>query len=148
MEVILQEYVANLGDMGDVVRVKDGYARNFLIPRGFAYMATEGNKRRIESEKKQRIATATAEHADAELLGEALKTVELHFTAKAGEGEKLFGSITSTDIAGQLAEKGYKVDKRVIELDEPIKMIGVYRVPIRLHHEVKAEIRVWVVKEE
>jgi len=148
MEVILRQTIDKLGRVGEIVTVKNGYARNFLIPRGFAYLATEGNKRRIESEKKLRVAMATAEHADAELLAEALKTVELHFTAKAGEGEKLFGSITSADMASQLAEKGFTIDKRDIELDEPIKMIGVYRVPIRLHHEVKTEIRVWVVKEE
>ena len=86
MEVILRQTIDKLGRVGEIVTVKNGYARNFLIPRGFAYLATEGNKRRIESEKKLRVAMATAEHADAELLAEALKTVELHFTAKAGEG--------------------------------------------------------------
>ena len=82
------------------------------------------------------------------MLAEALEKVELHFNAKAGEGDKLFGSITSSDIAGQLAELGYNIDKRTVELDEPIKMIGVYKVPIKLHTEVRTEIRVWVVKEE
>jgi large subunit ribosomal protein L9 len=133
---------------GEVVTVKDGYARNYLIPQGLAYRATEANKRRIESEKKSRAQRLAAEHADAESLAAALNGVELHFTAKAGEGDKLFGSITSSDIAAQLAEKGYQVDKRVIELEEPIKMIGIYKVPVRLHAEVKAELRVWVVKEE
>ncbi|MGD8727670.1 MAG: 50S ribosomal protein L9 [Gemmatimonadales bacterium] len=148
MEVILRQTIDNLGRIGEIVSVKDGYARNYLIPHGLAYKASEGNKRRIEMEKKHRLAQMAAEHADAELLAEALQKVELHFTAKAGEGDKLFGSITSSDVAGQLAELGYNVDKRTIELDEPIKMIGVYKVPIKLHSEVRTEIRVWVVKEE
>lgn len=148
MEVILRKTIDTLGRIGEIVTVKDGYARNYLIPHGLAYKASEGNKRRIEMEKKHRLAQMAAEHADAELLSEALAKVELHFNAKAGEGDKLFGSITSADIAGQLAELGYKIDKRSIELEEPIKMIGVYKVPIKLHAEVRAEIRVWVVKEE
>lgn len=148
MDVILRKTIDTLGRVGEIVTVKDGYARNYLIPHGLAYQASEGNKRRIEGEKKHRLAQMAAEHADAELLSEALEKVELHFNAKAGEGDKLFGSITSADIAGQLAEEGYKIDKRHIVLDEPIKMIGVYKVPIKLHAEVRTEIRVWVVKEE
>jgi large subunit ribosomal protein L9 len=148
MDVILRQTIDNLGRIGEIVTVKDGYARNYLIPHGFAYKASEGNKRRIETEKKHRLAQMAAEHADAELLAEALEKVELHFSAKAGEGDKLFGSITSSDIAGQLAELGYNIDRRTVELDEPIKMIGVYKVPIKLHTEVRTEIRVWVVKEE
>jgi large subunit ribosomal protein L9 len=148
MEVILRETVKKLGTAGEVVTVKNGYARNYLIPRGLAYRATEANKRRIESEKKSHAQRLAAEHTGAEGLAAALNEVELHFTAKAGEGDKLFGSITSSDIADQLAEKGYQVDKRIIELEEPIKMIGIYKVPVRLHAEVKAELRVWVVKDE
>lgn len=148
MEVILRQTVDKLGRIGEMVTVKDGYARNYLIPHGLAYQATEGNKRRIETEKKQRLARMAAEEADASLLAEALAKVELHFNAKAGEGDKLFGSITSSDIAGQLADMGYQIDKRTVELDEPIKMIGVYKVPIKLHADVRTEIRVWVVKEE
>ena len=148
MEVILRETVKKLGSAGEIVSVKDGYARNYLIPQGLAYRATEANKRRIESEKKGHAQRLAAEHEDATGLAAALNEVELHFAAKAGEGDRLFGSITSSDIADQLAEKGYQVDRRVIELEEPIKMIGVYKVPVRLHAEVKAELRVWVVKEE
>jgi large subunit ribosomal protein L9 len=148
MDVILRKSIDTLGRVGEIVTVKDGYARNYLIPHGLAYQASEGNKRRIEMEKKHRLAQMAAEQSDAELLSEALGKVELHFNAKVGEGDKLFGSITSGDISGQLTEMGYKIDKRSIELEEPIKMIGVYKVPIRLHAEVRTEIRVWVVKEE
>jgi large subunit ribosomal protein L9 len=148
MEVILRETIANVGRAGEIVKVKTGYARNYLLPQGLAYPATPGNKRRVEGEALQRAQRSAAEKSDAELLAEKLATVSVEFTVKAGEGDKLFGSITSADIAGKLADQGYTIDKRVIELDEPIKMIGIYKVPIRLHPEVKAEIRVWVVKEE
>ncbi len=148
MEVILRQSVPALGRAGEIVKVKPGYARNYLIPHGLAYKASEGNKRRIESEKKTRLAQMAAHQADAQTLAEALESVELHFNAKAGEGDKLFGSITSADIAKQLGDLGYPVDKRSIELDEPLKMIGIYKVPVRLHTDVRTEIRVWVVKEE
>ncbi len=148
MEVILREAVPNLGRPGEVVRVKDGYARNYLIPRGLAYRATEANKRRLEGEAKSRAVRLATLQSDAEALAEALASVELHFTAKVGEGDKLFGSITSADIAAQLGDRGFAVDKRSVDLTEPIKMIGVYKVPIRLHPEVRPEVRVWVVKEE
>jgi large subunit ribosomal protein L9 len=148
MEVILRQSVPTLGRVGEIVKVKAGYARNYLIPHGLAYKATEGNKRRIETEKKQRLFEMAEQQSDAETLASALETVELHFNVKAGEGDKLFGSITSQDIAAQLSELGYRIDKRSIELAEPIKMIGIYKVPIRLHPEVRTEIRVWVVKEE
>jgi large subunit ribosomal protein L9 len=148
MEVILRQTIDNVGRAGEVVKVKDGYARNFLLPRGLAYQATEANKRRAESEAAHRAGKVAAERADAEALASRLDGLELHFTAKAGEGDKLFGSITSGDIAEQLAAKGYEVDKRIIELADPIKMIGVVNVPIRLHPEVHSEVRVWVVKEE
>ena len=148
MEVILRQSVPALGRAGEIVKVKAGYARNFLIPHGLAYKMTAGNKRRIESEKKSQLAQMAAHQADAATLATALESVELHFKAKAGEGDKLFGSITSADIAGQLGDLGYPVDKRSIELEEPLKMIGIYKVPIRLHQDVRTEIRVWVVKEE
>ncbi len=148
MEVILRDSIPNVGRVGEVVRVKDGYARNYLLPRGLAYPATEAYKRRIASEAKRRIAQLADQQSGAEAVAAELAPLELHFTAKAGEGDRLFGSITSADIAARLHEKGYQIDKRSIEIAEPIKMIGVYQVPIRLHPEVRAEIRVWVVKEE
>ncbi len=147
MEVILRRSVAKLGRAGEIVDVKPGYARNYLLPHGLAYEASEGNKRRVEAEARRRALTAAAEQSDAEAVATRLAEVELHFTAKAGEGDRLFGSITSADIAEALGAQGYRVDKRVIELDEPLKTIGVYKVPIRLHPEVRADVRVWVVKE-
>lgn len=147
MEVILRENVDKLGRAGDVVQVKDGYARNFLLPQRLAYPATAGNKKRVEAERKARGTRVAAARADADAFATELQGVELSFTAKAGEGDKLFGSITSQDIADRLAERGITVDKRDIELAEPIKSVGAYQVPIRLHPQVKGEIRVWVVRE-
>jgi large subunit ribosomal protein L9 len=147
MDVILRETIDKLGRAGDIVRVKDGYGRNYLLPKGLAYVATESNKRRVVAEAKRRVTRFTVERSDAEAQAVELEGVELHFTAKAGDADKLFGSITSADIAEKLAEQGYQVDKRDIELDEPIKMIGIYKVPVRLHSEVRAQVRLWVVKE-
>ena len=147
MDVILREDVEKLGRTGEVVSVKDGYARNFLLPRGLAYLATDGNKRRLEAEQRQRDRRTAAEVAGARDLATKLETVSLSFSMKAGEGDKLFGSVTAADIAERLAAEGLKVDRKHIELEEPIKALGVYKVPIRLHADVKPEVRVWVVKE-
>lgn len=147
MDVILRQHVANVGKAGDIVQVKDGYARNFLLPRGLAFPATEANRKRVEAEARARGQKLIARRADAEALAAKLSAAELHCTAKVGEGDRLFGSITSADIAAQLAAAGFTVDKRDIDLDEPIKAIGVYKVPIRLHPEVRVEIRVWVVRD-
>ena len=147
MDIILRSDVAHLGKAGEVVKVKDGYGRNYLIPRGLAYQATEMNKRQIATESKRRATQVAAEQSTADALAAKLGAVEIHFTAKAGEGEKLFGSVTTTDIAAKLAEQGFTVDKRDIELEEPIRTVGAHRVPIRLHPAVRAEVRVWVVKE-
>lgn len=144
MEIILREDVAHLGKAGEVVAVKDGYARNFLLPRGLAYPATAGNKRRIEVEQQRRDARMATQRGDAEQLAQRLAAVSLTFTVKTGEGEKLFGSITAQDIAQQLKEQGFALDKRRVALEEPIKMIGIYKVPVRLDAGVQAEIRVWV----
>ena len=148
MEVILRATIANVGHAGDLVKVKNGYARNYLLPKGLAYAATPGNKRRVEGEAVRRAQHSAAEKSDAAVLAEKLGAVSVEFTVKAGEGDKLFGSIGSADIAEKLGGLGYKIDKRIIELEEPIKMIGIYKVSVRLHAEVKAEVRVWVVKEE
>jgi large subunit ribosomal protein L9 len=128
------------------VTVKEGYGRNYLIPRGLAYLASAGNKARIAAEAKRRGQLAVSQKTAAEELAANLATADLTFTAKVGEGDRLFGSITSADIADKLAELGYPIDKRIIDLAEPIKLIGVYKVPIRLHHDVRPEVRVWVVK--
>jgi large subunit ribosomal protein L9 len=147
MEIILREDVAHLGKAGEVVAVKDGYARNYLLPRGLAYPATAGNKRRIEVEQQRRDTHLATQRGDAEQLAQRLATVSLTFTVKTGEGDKLFGSITAQDIAQQLKEQGFALDKRRVALEEPIKMIGIYKVPVRLDAGVQADIRVWVVKE-
>ena len=147
MQVILRDRLENLGDAGDVVEVKPGYARNYLIPKGLAYEATKANVRRIEAER------AAQGRRDAETLTEArqrasaIEGVSLTFTARAGQEGKLFGSITSADIADKLAEQGVTIDRRQIELDEPIKSLGVHSVPIRLHPQVQPEVKVWVIAE-
>ena len=147
MDVILREDVEKLGHAGKVVTVKDGYARNFLLPRGLAYLATDGNRRRLDEEQRQRDRRAAAEVSGARGVAAKLEAVSLSFTMKAGEGDKLFGSVTAGDIAERLQAEGLQVDRKAVELEEPIKALGVYKVPIRLHAEVKPEIRVWVVKE-
>ena len=147
MDVILRETVPNVGRAGEVVTVKNGYARNYLIPQGLAYAATAANRRRAEQEAARRTERRAAEREDAETLATVLEGLELHFTAKAGEGDRLFGSITSADIAAELERLGHVVDKRHIELDEPLKSIGVFPIGVRLHSDVRPTLRVWVVKE-
>ena len=148
IEVILREDIKTLGKAGEMVRVKPGYARNYLLPHGLAYEATTANVRRIEAER------AAQSRRDAETVSEArqraaaLEGVSLTFHARAGQEGKLFGSITSGDIADKLAEQGITLDRRQIELDEPIKSLGVHSVPVRLHSQVRPEIKVWVIAEE
>ncbi len=147
MELILRENVPSLGKAGDLVRVKPGYARNFLLPRGLAFEATEGNKKRIAGEAKARQARDAAERAEAEGLAAQLGQLALSFTAKAGEDGKLFGSVTAGDIAEQLAAKGFEVDKRKIALEHPLKELGFHTVPVKLPHDVHAELKVTVAAE-
>jgi len=147
IEVILREDVKSLGKAGELVRVRPGYARNYLLPQGVAYQATPGNRKRIEAEAKARAGRLAAEKGDAEILASALGSVHLTFARKAGEGDRLFGSITSQDIADALAEAGHTVDKRKIELDQPLKNLGDHTVTIRLHPEVHADITVTVTPE-
>lgn len=147
MEVILREDVKSLGKAGDLVRVKPGYGRNYLLPSGLAYEATEGNKKRIAAETRARSTRAEAERTEAQAQAARLGAVELTITGKAGEEGKLFGSVTASDIAEALAAKGFEVDRRRIELDQPIKALGRHTVGVRLHADVRAEIRVDVVPE-
>lgn len=148
MQVILKDRLEHLGNAGDVVSVKSGYARNYLIPKGLAFEATDANLRRIEREQAKLDKDATAQlHAARSRAGE-LESVSITFNVRAGDEGRLFGSITNSDIADRLAEQGVEIDRRQIELDEPIKSLGVFSVPIRLHAEVRPEIKVWVVKEE
>lgn len=146
MEVILRQAVDNLGHPGDLVKVSAGFGRNFLLPRGIAVEATEGNKRRIAQEKA-RLEAAEAERREAaQTLASRLEQVSLTFSARVGEEGKLFGSVTGSDIAHQLEAQGFQIEKRQIDLHEPIKALGVYRVPVKLHADVKPEIKVWVIK--
>jgi large subunit ribosomal protein L9 len=139
--------VKSLGKAGELVRVKPGYARNFLLPRGLAFEATEGNKKRIAAETRARGARDQAERTEAERFAATLGAVTLTLKGKAGEEGKLFGSITAQDIADALAAQGHQVDRRRIELEHPIKTVGHHTVAVRLHSEVHAEVRVSVVAE-
>ena len=146
-DVILREDVKSLGKAGELVRVKPGYARNYLLPRGLAFEATEGNKKRIAAETRARGARDQAERTEAERFAATLGAVALTLQGKAGEEGKLFGSITAQDIADALAAQGHQVDRRRIELEHPIKTVGHHTVAVRLHSEVHAEVRVSVVAE-
>jgi large subunit ribosomal protein L9 len=139
--------VDKVGRSGDVVTVKDGFGRNFLLPRGLAYLATDGNRKRLAAESAQKDKKHGAEVAAAQDVARKLEALSLTFTMKAGEGDKLFGSVTTSDIADRLKAEGFTVDKKQVELDEPLKALGVYKVAVRLHHEVKPDVRIWVVKE-
>ena len=146
MEVILRQAIDNLGHPGDIVKVSPGYARNFLLPRGLAYEATEGNRKRIAQEKTRLEAAENSRRDQASELAKKIEEVSLSFSARVGEEGKLFGSITSADIATQLEAQGIHVERRMIDLHDPIKALGVYRIPIRLHADVKPEVKVWVIK--
>jgi large subunit ribosomal protein L9 len=147
IEIILREDIKTLGRAGEMVRVKPGYARNYLLPQGLAYEATEGNKKRIAAETKARATRDQAEKVEAQQAADRLSAVVLNLSGKAGEEGKLFGSITSQDIADALARAGHPVDKRRIELEHPIKTVGEHAVTVRLHPEVHAQLRVSVVAE-
>lgn len=152
VKLILREDVSKLGDQGEIVTVKPGYARNFLIPQGLASEATDANVRSLEEEKKRAEARTRRDYLEARRRASQLEGVSLTFHANAGEEGKLFGSITTADIADKLkAEKtdlDFEVDRKQLELEEPIKALGVYSVPVKLHADVKPEIKVWVVKAE
>ncbi|MEP6494195.1 MAG: 50S ribosomal protein L9 [bacterium] len=147
MEIILRQAVENLGSPGDVVKVKSGYARNYLLPHGLAYEATPGNLKRIRQERDRLDAAENERRAAAQVHADKLEQVSLTFSARVGDEGKLFGSVTASDIAAQLEAQGFHIEKRQIDLHEPIKALGVYRVPIRLHADVKPEVRVWVIKQ-
>ena len=142
MEVILKEDINKLGHRGDVVRVADGYGRNYLLPGKLAIEATNANKAVIEQMKTSALRKSASEKAGAEELGNRLNEAVLAFERKAGENGQLFGSVTSADIAQQLEAQGFTVDRRKIHLDEPLKAVGEYHVPIRLHREVTSHVQV------
>ena len=148
VEVILREDVENLGSVGDVVDVKPGFARNYLVPRGKAYEATAGNKRRLNEDRQRLERVAERARTDAEKLAAELEGRSVTFAVRSGEGGRLFGSVTNADIADKLADEGVTIDRHAIRLEEPLKQLGAYTVAIHLHSEVRPEIKVWVVSEE
>jgi len=148
MEVILKEDVEKLGHRGDIVKVAQGYGRNFLLPRKLAIEATAANKAVIEQMKASSVRRSAKEKAEAELLSQQLDPVTLAFGRKTGDNDHLFGSVTAADIAQALEAKGFQIDRRKVHLDEPLKSVGEFLVPVRLHREVTAHVKVNVTKEE
>jgi large subunit ribosomal protein L9 len=148
MEVILREDVSNLGHRGDVVKVADGYGRNYLLPKNLAMEATAANKAVIDQMKAAAVRRSAKEKAEAEQLVTQLNAVALVFTRKVGDQDHLFGSVTSADIAQGLTEKGFSIDRRKVQLDEPLKSTGEFHIPVKLHREVTAHISVTVKGEE
>ena len=147
MEVILKEDVAKLGSRGDVVKVAEGYGRNYLLPRKLAIEATPANKSVIEQMKAAAVRRTVKEKSDAELLAKQFEGVSLMFTRRSGEHDQLFGSVTSSDIASELEKRGFKVDRRKVQLDEALKTLGEFSVPLKLHRDVTTTIKVTVAKE-
>lgn len=148
MEVILKEDVNKLGHRGDVVKVADGYGRNYLLPQKLALQATAANKAVIEQMKASAVRKSAKEKAEAEALVGQLNTLALIFERKVGENDHLFGSVTSADIAQQLEAKGFNIDRRKVQLDEPLKQVGEFHIPVKLHREVTAHVAVTVKGEE
>lgn len=150
VNVILRDDVEKLGEAGEVVSVRPGYARNYLLPQGIAYEATDANVRQLEEERRRAEDRARRDFLEARRQASILEDVSLTFEALAGEESKLFGSITSADIADRLGEEdlGFEIDKRQVDLPEPLKALGVFSVPIQLHGDVKPEIKIWVVKQD
>jgi large subunit ribosomal protein L9 len=147
MEVILREFVEKLGKRGEIVKVSDGYARNYLLPRKLALPATEGNKKHVERERKIVETREAGEKAQAEAIAARLSTIDVTIARRVGDTEQLYGSVTAADITEYLKAKGFDVDRRKLILPEAIKTIGEHNVPLKLHREVTVPLKVKVVKE-
>src|SRR6185312_5007774 len=147
MEVILREHVDNLGRRGDIVKVAEGYARNFLLPRKLALAVTDNNKRQIAREKKLAEAKDAEEKAQAEAIAQRLGQLDIEIARRVGEHQTLYGSVTSADISHALQAKGFEIDKRKIQLHDPLKALGETTVPVKIHRDVTAQLRVKVVPE-
>ncbi len=147
MEVILKEDVAKLGSRGDIVKVSEGYGRNYLLPRKLAIEASATNKAVIEQMKAAAVRRQAKEKSDAELLAKQFDGVSLQFTRRAGENGQLFGSVTSADVAHELEHRGFKLERRKIQLDEPLKALGDFTVSIKLHRDVTTTVKVTIAKE-
>lgn len=147
MKVILRQNIEKLGQIGDVVNVKEGYALNYLIPRSYAYAALHGNVAALNEEKKHLEKKKLKEIHEAEKIAAELDKISITIPAQVGEEDKIFGTITTQMIADGLKEKGFDIDKRKLELEEPIKTLGIFAVSVKLHSNVTAQIKVWVVRE-
>lgn len=146
MEVILRDHVEHLGTRGQIVKVADGYARNYLLPRNLALLATDGNKKRVERERKLAEAREAEERAASDAIATRLSALELAFTRKVGDTEQLYGSVTNQDLADALKAKGFDIDRRKILLPDAIKALGDFTVPVKLHRDVTAQVKVIVSK--
>src|SRR4030042_386319 len=144
MEVILAEDIPSLGHRGKIIKVSDGYARNYLIPRKLALPVTEANRKKIEQQMKQIVIKQVKEKSDAESLSQQFSTISLTISKKAGEDDLLFGTVTNAEIAEEMNKLGIEIDKRKIILEEPIRRLGIYQVPVKLHKDVLASVKVWV----
>jgi large subunit ribosomal protein L9 len=147
MEVILREHVDNLGRRGEIVKVAAGYARNYLLPRKLALLATDGNKKHVERERKIMEVRESEEKGQAEAMASRLSLIEISIARRVGETDQLYGSVTAVDIADYLKSKGFEIDRRKLIMPEPIKTIGDHNVPLKLHREVTVPLVVKVVKE-
>ena len=147
MKVILTEKLDTLGEAGAIVDVKDGYARNFLLPRKLALVANKSNMSVYNEANRQRDAQDSKAKREAEILAKTLEKASCTVPVAVGEGDRIFGSVTAQQIADLLVEEGFEIDRRAVVLEEPIRALGVYDIPIRLHAEVEAPVKVWVVKE-
>jgi large subunit ribosomal protein L9 len=148
MEVILREDIERVGSRGQVVKVADGYARNFLLPKRLAVAATDANRKIVEQERQAHLRREAKQKSEAEDLSKLLTGVTVIIAQKAGENGQLFGSVTSKDVGDALAQKNFTIDRRKVLMDDPIKQLGEFKVPVRLHRDVTAEVTVQVVKEE
>jgi large subunit ribosomal protein L9 len=148
MDVILREHIDNLGRRGDVVKVAPGYARNFLLPRKLALAVTEANKKQIERERKAGEVKDAQERTEADAYAQRLEALEIEIARRIGENNVMYGSVTSADIATALAAKGFTVDRRKIQLPDPIKAVGDVQVPVKVHRDVTAQVKVKVVPEQ
>ena len=147
MEVILRDHVENVGKRGEVVKVADGYARNYLLPRKLALLATDGNKKQIERERAKFDALEAEEQKVAEALADRLVALDLTVSRKVGDNDTMYGSVTNADIAELLKEKGFDVDRRKILLPDPLRSLGESHVPVKLHRDVTAQLKITIVKE-
>ncbi|HSL19950.1 MAG TPA: 50S ribosomal protein L9 [Vicinamibacterales bacterium] len=148
MEVILREHVDKLGRRGEVVKVAEGYARNYLLPRRLALPATEANRKHIERERAKFEAKEATERQAAEAVAERIAAVDISVSRRVGENDTLYGSVTAADITDALHQQGIEIDRRKVQLHEPLKQLGEFTVPVKIHRDVTAQVKVRVVKEE